>query len=95
LKQTFGAREAEARLDNLLADSEYRRGAGAAGAQKVASKVQEIEHRADTWVQNNPNGRISLAEAYKEAWKQEDIARSGAGWRGYHERCDGGVEGDL
>lgn len=74
LKQRFGAREAEARLDNLLADSEYRRGAGAAGAQKVASKVQEIEHRARTWVSNNPGA--SLEEGYKEAWKQEDIARS-------------------
>jgi hypothetical protein len=73
LKKTFGAREAEARLDNLLADSAYRRGAGAAGAQKVASKVQEIQSRADTWLQNNPNS--TQAEAMKEAWKQEDVAR--------------------
>lgn len=74
LKQTFGAKEAQARLDNLMADSEYRRGAGAAGAQKMASKVQEIEHRAEAWLAANPGQDINAAR--REAWRQEDIARA-------------------
>lgn len=40
----------------------------------MASKVQEIEHRAEAWLAANPGQDINAAR--REAWRQEDIARA-------------------
>lgn len=74
LTQQFGKKEAQAKLDQLLAQTDYYKNGGKEGAARVTAKVQEISDRVFTIQANNPN--MTEAEARKQAWEQEDIARS-------------------
>lgn len=78
LKRQFGAKEAQARLDQLLARSNYYKTGGARGARSVAADVQQVGARAQTfWAEKGGDpSQPPDTESWQKAWKAFDAMKT-------------------
>lgn len=70
LVNEFGREEARAKLAGLLAQADYYKGGGKAGAAKIAGKVQEIADRTANYVAQG----MDPVAAKRKAWADNDAA---------------------